>query len=79
MNNNELNSTHDKDIIQDIEKELLLNEEVSTNNVSIDVQSNKVIITGSVETLEEKQEIEDMISNINGVALVVNNLKIEKI
>ena len=79
MDNNELNSRHDKDIIQDIERGLLLDEEVSTDNVSIDVRNNKVIITGSVESLEEKQEIEDMINNVNGVALVVNNLQIEKI
>lgn len=79
MNNNELNSRHDKDIIQDIEKGLLLDEEVSTDNVSINVHNSKVVITGSVESLEEKQEIEDMISNVNGVVLVVNDLKIEKI
>ncbi len=78
MNNN-LSARHDKDIIQDIERELLINEEISTDNVDIDVNNGKVVITGTVSTLEEKQEIEDMVNNVNGVVMVVNNLNIEKI
>lgn len=74
-----LESRSDKDIIQDIEKDLLMNEDISTDNVTLDVNDGKVIITGTVSTLENKQEVEDMVTNINGVVLVVNNLKIEKI
>lgn len=78
MNNN-LSARHDKDIIQDIERELLIDEEISTDNVDVDVNNGKVVITGTVSTLEEKQEIEDMVNNVNGVVMVVNNINIEKI
>jgi len=74
-----LESRSDKDILQDIERVLLMDEEVSTDNVTIDVNNGKVIVTGTIESLEEKQEIEDAIENINGVNIVVNNIKIEKI
>lgn len=69
----------DKDIFQDIEKSMLENEDVMTDNVNVQVTGGKVILSGSVESLEEKQEIEDMISDIPGVAMISDDLQVEKI
>ena len=77
--NNILSARHDKDILQDIERELLIDEELSTDNINIDVNNGKVIITGTVISLEKKQKVEDIINSVNGVIIVVNNLNVEKI
>lgn len=78
-NNQDFSSRSDKDILQDIERELIQDEIVSTDNVQVDVIDSKVILSGSVGTLEMKQRIEDIVENIPGVSLVENNLKIERI
>lgn len=75
----EFTNRSDKDIYQDIEKSFLEEEDIMTDNVNAEVNSGKVILSGSVETLEEKQDIEDMVSDIPGVALINNDLQIEKI
>lgn len=75
----EFTNRSDKDIYQDIEKAFLEEEDIMTDNVNVQVVSGKVILSGSVESLEEKQDIEDAISDIPGVALIDNDLQIEKI
>ncbi|MFA6296785.1 MAG: BON domain-containing protein [Patescibacteria group bacterium] len=75
----ELNNRSDKDIYQDIEKMFLEEEDILTDNVNVEVNSGKVTLSGSVETLEEKQDLEDAISDVAGVALITNDLQIEKI
>ncbi len=75
----EFSNRSDKDIFQDIEKSLLENEDVMTDNVNVQVTGGKVILSGPVESLEEKQGIEDTISDIPGVAIIDNDLQIEKI
>ncbi|MDD3887689.1 MAG: BON domain-containing protein [Patescibacteria group bacterium] len=69
----------DKDIYQDIEKAFLEEEDIMTDNVNVEVNEGKVTLSGTVETLEEKQDLEDTISDIPGVALINNDLQIEKI
>lgn len=75
----EFNNRSDKDIYQDIEKAVLENGDVSADNINVEVVCGKVILSGSVESLEEKQIIEDVIADIPGVALINNDLIIEKI
>ena len=75
----ELNNRSDKDIYQDREKMFLEEEDILTDNVNVEVNSGKVTLSGSVETLEEKQDLEDAISDVAGVALITNDLQIEKI
>jgi len=69
----------DKDILQDIERELLVDEVVSTDNVQVQVANGKVILTGEVGSLEVKQKVGDIAENVNGVVLVNNDLRIERI
>ncbi|NQV13014.1 MAG: BON domain-containing protein [Parcubacteria group bacterium] len=69
----------DKDILQDIERELLVDEVVSTDNVQVQVENGKVILTGEVGSLEVKQKVGDIAENVNGVVLVNNDLRIERI
>lgn len=47
-------------------------------NVSYDVNNGNVTIRGSVDTIENKNKIEDKIRNIDGVKSVTNDLKIRK-
>jgi osmotically-inducible protein OsmY len=72
-------SRSDKDILQDIEKEFLIDEAVSTDNVNVEVINGKVVLAGTVGSLEMKQSIEDIVENINGVVLVINKIQIERI
>jgi len=69
----------DKDIYQDVEKAFLEEEDIMTDNVNVEVNEGKVTLSGTVETLEEKQDLEDTISDVPGVALINNDLQIEKI
>ena len=69
----------DRDIVQDIERELLVDEVVSTDNVSVNVGNGKVVLSGEVGTLEVKQKVGDIAENVNGVVMVVNDLRIERI
>ncbi|MFH2105171.1 MAG: BON domain-containing protein [Parcubacteria group bacterium] len=69
----------DKDILQDIEQELLVDEVVSTDNVQVQVENGKVVLTGEVGSLEVKQQVGDTVENINGVVMVDNDLRIERI
>jgi len=67
----------DKDIVQEIEKALLEDEIVSTDNVEIDVKNGKVILSGSVTSPEVNHRIQDLVENTPGVNMVVNDMNIE--
>ena len=69
----------DKDILQDIERALLVDEVVSTDNVQVEVKNGKVVLTGEVGSLEVKQKVGDIAENVNGVVMMVNDLHIERI
>lgn len=69
----------DKDILQDIERALLVDEVVSTDNVQVRVENGKVTLAGEVGSLEMKQKVGDIAENVEGAALVVNDLRIERI
>ncbi|MBU1178033.1 BON domain-containing protein [Patescibacteria group bacterium] len=69
----------DRDILQDIERELLVDEVVSTDNVEVEVKNGQVVLNGEVGSLEVKQKVGDIAENVNGVVMVVNDLRIERI
>lgn len=75
----EMTPQSDKDIIDEIERALLLEEEISTDNVIVTCQNGKVTLSGSVDTLEDKQKIEDIVENIPGVIIVNNDLEVVKL
>lgn len=75
----EILSQSDKDIIDEIEKALLLEEEISTDNIIVTCENGKVTLTGSVDTLEDKQKIEDIVEDISGVAIINNDLEVVKL
>jgi len=72
-------SRADKDIIDQIEKAMLLDEEITADNVVVSCENGKVTLDGAVDSLEESQRIEDIAENTPGVVLVTNNLKIRGI
>ncbi len=69
----------DKDIIDEIQQAFLLEEVTYTENVVVVCKNGKVTLTGAVDSLEDKQRIEDIVENTPGVALVKNNLRVTKI
>lgn len=75
----EIASQSDRDIIDEIQQAFLLEEETFTDNVVVTCENGKVTLTGSVDSLEDKQKIEDIVENTPGVVLVENNLKVTKI
>lgn len=75
----EFSNRSDKDILQDIERALLDDEEVSTDNVDVEVKNGKVILSGSVTSSEENHRIQDLVENIPGVTLVVNDMNVERL
>ncbi len=70
-------SRDDKDIMQDVERALLEDEIVSTDNVEIAVKNGKVILSGSVTSPEVNHRIQDLIENTPGVNIVVNDMNVE--
>ena len=75
----EIISQSDKDVINEIEQILLLEEDISTDNVMATCQNGKVTLTGAVDSLEDKQRVEDIIEDIPGVVMVINDLEVVKI
>jgi len=69
----------DKDIIDEIQQAFLLEEVTYAENVVVVCKNGKVTLTGAVDSLEDKQRIEDIVENTPGVALVKNNLRVTKI
>jgi len=69
----------DKDIIDEIQQAFLLEEKTFTNNIVVTCNNGKVTLAGEVDSLEDKQKIEDIVENTPGVMLVKNNLKVTKI
>ena len=69
----------DRDILQDVEKELLVDEMVSTDNVKVEVANGRVTLSGEVGSLEVKQRMGDIAENTSGAVTVVNDLSIERI
>lgn len=72
-------SQSDKDIIDEIQKAFLLEDITYAENVIVTCRNGKAILTGAVDSLEDKQKIEDIVENTPGVVLVENNLKVVKI
>lgn len=75
----EMTPQSDKDIIDEIQRAFLLEEETFTDNVVVTSKNGKVTLTGTVESLEDKQRIEDIVENTPGVILVKNNLKVVRL
>ena len=75
----EIISQSDKDVINEIEQILLLEEDISTDNVMVTCQNGKVTLTGAVDSLEDKQRLEDIVEDIPGVVMVNNDLEVVKI
>lgn len=71
----------DKDILEDIRYRLNMDENISEelDSINIIVENAVVSLGGTVSSLELKQDIEDEIENIPGVAEIINNLQIVKI
>ncbi len=56
------------------------NDEItSKSNVNVTTVSGVVLLTGNVENVDQKQWIEDLAENEQGVRKVVNELRVEKI
>ena len=70
-------SRDDKDIMQDVERALLEDEIVSTDNIEIDIKNGKVILSGSVTSPEINHRIQDLVENTPGVNMVVNDMNVE--
>lgn len=75
----EILSQSDKDIVDEIEKALLLEEDISTDNIIVTCKDGKVTLRGSVDRLEDKQRIEDIVEDIPGVILVNNEIEVVKL
>lgn len=81
MTNDEFRARADKDILDEITKKLNMNEDIAEelDSLNITVMDNTVRLEGTVSSLELKENIQDVIEDIPGVAQVINDLQIEKI
>ena len=51
---------------------------VDASNIQVQIQSNEVILTGSVGSREEKRRAEDVVESISGVRNVENRLRVDQ-
>jgi osmotically-inducible protein OsmY len=81
MINNEFIDRTDKDILDEIKKKLNMDEDIAEelDSINITVENNIVRLEGTVSSLELKDDIQDNIEDIPGVAQIINDLQIEKI
>lgn len=49
----------------------------SMNSVNVDVSGDTVVLTGTVQSTAEKEEVERAASRVDGVAHVVDNLTVQ--
>lgn len=71
------NIRKDKDILMDIENELVWDTRVLSDNVDVAVVDGEAVLTGSVGSFNAKQAAETDAWSILGVTNVVNNLSIK--
>lgn len=69
----------DKDVYQEIQKYLLKEELLSSDNINVQIKNGKVVLSGVVMSLEVSQSIEDAIMGMPGVKIVANDLRIERL
>jgi osmotically-inducible protein OsmY len=66
----------DADIKAEIEQALLDGPVVDLNEVSIEVRKGRVRLTGTVDSLKEKQFCKRLVQSVRGVVAVKNNLQV---
>jgi len=78
---NGFSARSDKDILDEIIKRLKMNEDIAEelDSINITVTDGIVRLEGVVSSLEIKENIQDIIENIPGVAQIIDDLQIEKI
>jgi hypothetical protein len=59
-----------------IRTRLSIEPELATSEVTVEVRGNNVALTGSADTINSKQRIEELVKRIDGVQKVDNNLSI---
>lgn len=67
----------DKDIIDEIEQALYLEDQDYSDNIQYTSENGKVVLTGNVQTVVERNHVQDIIENIPGVVMVDNYLKVD--
>ena len=70
-------TTHDEIEKRGIESALLRNWAIDQNDIGVEVTGNSVTLTGSVESLYQKEEAERIAWNAPGVWMVDNELRVE--
>lgn len=63
-------------IREDICDRLADDEMVDASDINVQIQGSEVILTGTVETREQKRRAEDIIENISGVRNVENRIRV---
>lgn len=59
-----------------IRARLSIEPELATSEVTVEVRGNTAALTGSADTINTKQRIEELVKRIDGVQKVENNLSI---
>lgn len=67
-----------KDVSLAIEKIISENDNISKDSVSFSWENGKIVLTGTVSSLEESEELENEIASLEGVELIINNLEIKR-
>ncbi|MEW6407775.1 MAG: BON domain-containing protein [Patescibacteria group bacterium] len=77
----EYSGRSNKDIIDEIQKALQMNEETAEepDSINIQVEDGRVHLAGTVSSLEIQERIDDIVENTHGVAEVIDDLVVEKI
>lgn len=81
MTNNEFSARSDKDILDEIQKTLKMDDSIAEelDSINITVFESTVRLQGTISSLELKAKIQDTVESIPGVTQVINDLHIEKI
>lgn len=77
----EYSSHSDKDIIDEIQKSLQIDEDAAEelDSINIQVTDARVHLKGTVSSLEIQERICDIIENTHGVVEVIDDTVVEKI
>ncbi|HKH59572.1 MAG TPA: BON domain-containing protein [Flavitalea sp.] len=65
-------------IREDVCDRLSDDDNVDASNIQVQIQSNEVILTGTVASREQKRRAEDVVESISGVRNVENRIRVEQ-
>jgi len=68
--------SRDRDLKKEIVHRLSIDPDLSTSEITVEVDHTIVLLTGSVDTLNTKHRVEELVSRVDGIGQIDNQLTI---